>query len=281
MAKRKVYNCSEYILDEEKQILILSKDYHRLLLGDNKFSKFKKFGGSSIGNILLTDNFKSHFSAFLHMARLGLPVLQRKYVNAGIALEPKIFDLLHHEFPNLDIQHIEAEKVNYDYFSDKHKILGGVPDGLVPSKKMVLEMKTVQEKSLPKWLENDGENVPTDYRKQAQLYAYLLGYNQYSIVALFLKPEDYEHPEYLDITTREIRQFRYKTDISVAKDDIDKIIKFYNYYSQSGISPQYSAIVNRDEIDYLRCHNRDEWESLFNHWKALGKIDKEISFDEV
>ncbi|WP_084273866.1 MAGa7180 family putative nuclease [Mycoplasma simbae] len=277
------YNGVHYDLDQKSQTLKLKSFYHEELLANPAGSRngFKKFGGSSIGNIFETDAFKGQFLAFLHMARLTPPILQRKYVKAGEAVEPKVFALMQQKFPSLDIQHIEAAKVGYDYFKNTHQIVGGVPDGLIPSKKIVLEMKAVQAKKQAQWEQNNNMDVPLDYRKQAELYAYLLGYPIYAIVATYLQEEDYLDPQNIDLNQRNIAQYSYKVDVNKAKDDLNKIVEFWTYYARIGISPVYDARRDAKVVEYLNCHNEDEWREVFEKWKRLGEVDADITFEEV
>lgn len=277
------YNGVHYDLDKFSQTLKLKDFYHEQLLSAPVGTPkgFKKFGGSSIGNIFETDAYKGKFLAFLHMTRLSLPLFQKKYTAAGEAVEPKIFEEMKKANPALDIQHIEAAKVGYDYFKGVHDILGGVPDGIIPSKKIVLEMKAVQAKKQAIWEENNNSGVPLDYRKQAQLYAYLLGYNKYSIVAAFLEEQDYAKPELIDVTQRNIGIYSFSIEKAKVEDDIKEITDFFTHYSRTGISPQYDARRDYKVIEYLECHNEQEWEQLFNRWKRLGDIDEDIDFSQV
>lgn len=63
------------------------------------------------------------------------------------------------------------QKYNYDYFKED-PIIGGIPDGFIQEKQLIIEIKTTGEKNFEKWGKN-GENLPPKYLKQAQLYAYL------------------------------------------------------------------------------------------------------------
>ncbi|UUD34709.1 hypothetical protein NPA07_02705 [Mycoplasmopsis caviae] len=296
LSKRKFYNGQDYTLDEDRQIVKLSADFHNTLLNSlGTFNGFKKFGGSSIGNVLETDAFKSKFQAFCFMSRLSMPVLQTKYIDAGVAIEPKVFELLQENFDKMhasdvkigkvpanskptEVIHIEAEKVNYDYFKGKHDILGGVPDGLIPSKNIVVEVKTVQEKKKIDW-DAPNNKIPLDYKKQAQLYAFLLGYDKYMIAAAFLKEDDYADPYNFPIKKRYFATYPFKVDKKMAEDDANVIIEFWKRYSQLGTSPKYNLVKDRDLVDYLRCHNEEEWKELFDRWKSLGKVDLDYEFN--
>ncbi|VEU70770.1 MAGa7180 family putative nuclease [Mycoplasmopsis glycophila] len=139
MAKRKFYNKKDYFVDLQSNKIILSDELFAQLNSNNQWTKYKKIGGSSIGDILLKNEaFKSEFNAFCHITRLKLPVLTQKYVRAGVILEPLIFDKLREIQPNKDkltILNYVAEEYEYDYFKGKDPIFGGVPDGYMCSLK--------------------------------------------------------------------------------------------------------------------------------------------------
>ncbi|MGL5357587.1 MAG: MAGa7180 family putative nuclease [Metamycoplasmataceae bacterium] len=270
LAKRHFYNGKEYFLDLENKKIILEKDFHKKLLEKKLWGKFgfKKVGGSSIGDVLNTDEYKSGFSAFANFSWLGLPVLDRKYVDAGIAIEPKVIDVLRNKF-SLDVETYDVKEYNYDYFSDKDEIIGGIPDGFIKDKGIIIEIKTTGEKNYKNW---DSYGVPASYLKQAQLYAYLMGVKEFWIVATFLKEEDYLEPENFPIEKRYLKNYKYKFDEEVAKDDIKKVKEWYIYYTQRGESPQFDIVKDHDLIEYLKCKNEDEYKLLLNKWKNEGKL---------
>ena len=79
-----------------------------------------------------------------------------------------------------------------DFFPDE-PILGGMWDFLLYNEDnkpdTVLEMKTTKRS------EDWADDIPEYYALQAALYAYLLGVDNVIMVASFLEPKDYEHPE--------------------------------------------------------------------------------------
>ena len=48
---------------------------------------------------------------------------------------------------NVKVETYPPEKYNYDYFSDKDEIIGGIPDGFIESQQIILEIKTTGEKN--------------------------------------------------------------------------------------------------------------------------------------
>ncbi|EFF41743.1 MAGa7180 family putative nuclease [Mycoplasmopsis alligatoris] len=274
MAKRKFYNNREYYVNEQDNTVVLSKEFHNKLLSNDKWNKFKKLGGSSVPDVLETDRFKSQFSAFCHISRIKMNVLQKKYINAGSLIEPIVFNALRSKFPNLEILNYRAEDYDYDFFKDKDDILSGVPDGFIPSQNLILEIKTVGEAKYDAW----EKEVPIAYKKQAQLYAYLMGVDKYSIVATFLRDDegDYLNPEKYPIDNRIVKNYTFKINENETKDDIEKIKAWYKKYTALGISPQYNLSTDSDLVEYLKCSNETEWELLLEKWKKLGKADLDV-----
>ena len=68
--KRHFYNNKDYKLDFENKVLILSPELHEKLLNKSLWGRFgfKKIGGSSVGDVLEVDSFKSQFLAFCRIA---------------------------------------------------------------------------------------------------------------------------------------------------------------------------------------------------------------------
>ncbi|AKA49846.1 hypothetical protein VO56_00975 [Mycoplasmopsis gallinacea] len=270
MATRKFYNKQDYDIDFENNVVILKPQFHEKLLSNDKWSKFKKIGGSTVGDVLIKGAFKSEFSAFCHISRIKLPVLTKKYVNAGVILEPKIFDFLRSRYPKLEIVNYEAEKVDYDFFKDVDTVIGGVPDGYLPKQKCILEIKTAGEKKLELW---EKEGVDISYRKQAQLYSYLSNSSSYKIIALFLKEDDYLDPASVDIVKRKIRAYDFTINQNEVLDDITKIKDWFKHYTTTGVSPVFNPSTDADQLEYLKCENETQWEALLNKWKEQGKAD--------
>ncbi|MGL5205390.1 MAG: MAGa7180 family putative nuclease [Metamycoplasmataceae bacterium] len=273
LSKRHFYNGIDYNLDEINKKVILSEDFHKKLLEKKLWNKFgfKKIGGSSVGDVLETDDYKSQFAAFTRMAWIGLPVLDRKYVDAGIDIEPKVVDAIEKKL-NLKVETYDPVKYNFDYFADKDEVIGGLPDGYIRDKKIIIEIKTTGEKNYENW---NKYGVPVSYLKQAQLYSYLMGVEDFWVVATFLKEEDYIEPKNFPIEHRRIKNYKYKINKAQILDDIKNIKDWYKKYTTSGISPQYHIVKDADLVEYLRCHNEEEYKILLSKWKDEGKLKLE------
>ncbi|MCK5945956.1 MAG: hypothetical protein KAG04_01655 [Mycoplasmataceae bacterium] len=268
--KRHFYNNSEYTINTEKNVVELTTAFHNKLLNNEMwFGKgFKKIGGSSLGDVLKLDQWKSQFTAFCRMAWIGLPILDRKYVDAGIAIEQKVLDKIADKLGE-PVKGFDAKEYNYDYFAGKDDILGGLPDGLLEKSGVVIEVKTTGFKNLEKWKQ---WGIPVAYHKQSQLYTYLMGLNEYAIVATFLKEEDYLDPASYPINQRVTKLWKFKIDKTVVEDDIKKIKEWYNEYKASGVSPEFDIVKDKDQLDYLKCSTEQEWIELQEEWKKSGKI---------
>ncbi|MBG0730920.1 MAGa7180 family putative nuclease [Mycoplasma sp. 'Moose RK'] len=262
---RKFYHKKDYFIDFEKQVLVLEKSFHEKLLA-KKFAfntGFKKIGGSLIGEVLGLDNFSSPFRAFVKIAKLDMPILDTKYIDAGVAIEPLVIAAIF-EKTGFEIETFPPEKYNYDYFKED-PILGGIPDGFIKKTNTIIEVKTTGIKNLEKWGKK-GENLPQKYLKQAQLYSFLKKAKNFAIVATFLEDSDYENPQNFPIRKRPIRTYAFKVNEEQVLDDIQKIKKWYENFTQLGISPRFDPILDAKILEYLSCENQEEWKNLYENW---------------
>lgn len=271
--KRKYFNGKDYNLDLENQVVRIAPEFYEKLINKQlPYGKgFKKIGGSSIGDVLLVDQWKSQFVAFCRIAWIGLPILDTKYIDAGNAIEQKVLDAVA-EMKGSPVKGYPAAKYNYDYFAGKDDVVGGLPDGLLEKEGIVLEVKTTGEKNYDKWAQ---WGVPAGYIKQASLYTYLMGLEKYSIVATFLKEEDYAHPEDYPIRQRRIKSYNFTIVKSQVEDDIKKVKEWYYKVTKEGVSPKFDPVKDKDQIEYLKCSNEEEWQALLSKWRTMGKIPSE------
>ncbi|MBN3534571.1 MAGa7180 family putative nuclease [Mycoplasma procyoni] len=268
---RKYFNTQHYEIDKIERVVRLKPEFHQMLLKQRGTNfGFKKIGGSSLGDVLLTDQWKSQFLAFCRMSKLDLPILDTKYIDAGVAIEPKVIDLISKKW-NREVQTFNPVEYGYDYFRGKDDVIGGIPDGYIAQENVIIEIKTTQIKNLEKWESGD---IPLNYLKQAQLYSYLMNSPHFIIVATFLEPEDYENPQDYDISKRIVKSFKFKTNEEQIKDDIVKIKDWYYKYTDSGVSPKYNERLDAALLEYLECKNMDEWRMLLEKWADEGKIDR-------
>ncbi len=274
--KRHFYNTKEYTINHEEKRIELTPAFHQQLLnkglwGGSLGLGFKKISGSFVGDVLLVDQWKSRFQAFCRMSWVGVPILNTKYVDAGNAIEPKVLDLLSKKLGK-EIKGFPAKEYNYDYFKGKDDVVGGLPDGLIEEDGLVIEIKTTGLKNWDKWKQ---WGIPKGYHKQSQLYTYLMGLEQYAIVATFLEETDYADPENYKIEERKTKLWKFEIDKTQVEDDIKKIKDWYYEFTKSGKSPEWDSVKDKDQIEYLECKNVDEWIALQEKWKLEGKIPNE------
>lgn len=268
--KRHFYNEKDYVIDEVNKTITIKEELFEQLKTKSLWGRFgfKKIGGSSIGDVLKVSQFASEFAAFCRMAWVGLPILDRKYVDAGIAIEPKVIDAIE-QMTGKKVSTYDPAEFNYDYFSEKDDVVGGLPDGYIDADKNVLEIKTTGEKNLTKW---NQYGVPENYRKQAQLYAYLMDADKYTIVATFLKEEDYADPESYPIKERRMKNWKYELDRLAAEDDIKAVKEWYSKYTTQPTSPTWDARQDAELVEWLKISNYQELQEWVDKQIANGKI---------
>lgn len=276
LIKRHFYNGVHYKIDKENKRVVLLPEFHEKLKAKKLWNKFgfKKIGGSSVGDVLLQGNFNSPFNAFCRLAWIGMPILDRKYVDAGILIEPKVINVIEEKLAKdyakpVKVTTFNPEQHNFDLFKNKDDVVGGIPDGFIKELSMILEIKTTNEKNYDLWQKF---GLPESYCRQAQLYSYLIGAKTFVIVATFLREEDYLNPINFDIYNRKIKNWKFKLNDDIAKDDINKIKTWYIEVTSSGISPQYDELKDSDLIAWLECKSPLEWEALKEKWISEKKI---------
>ena len=140
-----------------------------------------------------------------------------------------------------------------DFFRDT-PVLGGLWDSLLVDEngkpEAVLEFKTTRRSE--DWL-ND---VPEYYALQAALYAYLLGVDDVIMVASFLEPKDYEHPEAFAPSASNTITVEFK--VSERYPDFGWKVAQANAWWQNhvvtGISPDYDEKKDADILKALRTN---------------------------
>ncbi|ENY54181.1 Hypothetical protein MALK_0770 [Metamycoplasma alkalescens 14918] len=262
------YNNKHYTINYQNKTIKLNDDYHQKLLAikPGEFSGFRKITGSALGDILKLTPFNSEFAAFARIANFSMPILDRKYVNAGIALEPKIINKIEQKY-NFKIERFEGSKYNFDYFKE-NELFGGLPDGYLKDQNLIIEIKTVGAKKFDLW---NNSNINLAYIKQAQLYSYLIKAKKFTIVAAFLEEEDYANPELVDINQRKIKNWFFDVNEKQVLDDMKKCENWYKKYTSLGISPKWNEQIDGDLIKYLECENFEQWKFLYLEWVKIGK----------
>ena len=135
-------------------------------------------------------------------------------------------------------------------------------------KKKIIEIKTTNVKNIENW---EKYGLPKNYLLQAQLYAYLMKADKYSIVVLFLEDDDYKDPASVDINKRYLKNYRFTLDIPKLEDNLKKVEDWYDKYTKLGVSPEWNDSIDADYLEFLECSNKEEWEKLYRKWVEEGK----------
>ena len=243
----------------------------------------KKITGHRFPSILQLNKYQTPFGAWCEITGLAtLPFEDNKFTIAGKTIEPKQIEYAKGKFPN--VKSIEEYYGNnfaeyrYSNFKDLGRIFDGVRD-FVSTKNdgititMVGECKT---SSKPQdWVDN---NVPIDYLCQGMLYAYLDKLDRILYVASFLQPMDYNNPELYEVTDENtkltvkklnecfiqlphedptvVTPTGYWTTCDVRfggiEDAIEYCEKWWKVHVESGISPEFDEVRDKEYLDIIR-----------------------------
>ena len=140
-----------------------------------------------------------------------------------------------------------------DFFRDT-PVLGGLWDSLLVDEngkpEAVLEFKTTRRS------EDWANDVPEYYALQAALYAYLLGVDDVIMVASFLEPKDYEHPEKFVPSVSNTITVEFK--VSERYPDfgwkVAQATAWWENHVVTGISPDYDEKKDADILKALRTN---------------------------
>lgn len=277
--KRHFFNGVHYTIDREKKVVKLSPEMQSKLLNKNLWGRFgyKKVGGSSLGGVLGSNKFSSFFAESLRTMWLGEPMYDDIFVQAGVAIEPKIIKAMEMVIGR-KLSTYPAPDWNYDFFSDNDDV-GGLPDAFDQTTGKLYEIKTTGWRNLEKW---DKFGVPKYYQQQACLYDYLMWIKDKdvstidpktkrtaTVVACFLQPEDYADPEAVDIKERKMKTYKVEYEVSEMQWILDVAKKFRRKIMTSGESFPFDENKDAETLEYLECKNEEEFISFL---KKKGHI---------
>lgn len=255
----------------------------------------KKLTATRFATILGLNPWSTPFEVWCEITRTyQKPFEDTIYTVAGKTIEPKQAEYMKNIYfmSNL-VTPTDIYGENYfqktfgDFFSDT-PVLGGMWDYLLHGKDgkptTVLEMKT------SKRVEDWAEDIPEYYALQAALYAYLLGVDSVIMVASFLEPGDYEHPENFVCSSSNTITRPFK--VSERYPDFENryvkpALKWWKDHVESGLSPAYDEKKDAEILTALRTNNlspETDLEALVKEAEELkGKLDAhaaEVSDDE-
>ena len=190
--------------------------------------KTKKLTGTRFASIFGLNPWSTEFEIWCAVTKTWeQPFVDTIYTAAGKVIEGLQIEYMRRSYGmyNLntptDIYGPDYFKKTWgDFFRDKD-VLGGMWDSLLidanGKPEAVLEFKTTKRS------EDWANDVPEYYALQAALYAYLLGVDDVIMVASFLEPSDYEHPENFVPSTSNTITVEFK--VSERYPDFDQKVK--------------------------------------------------------
>ena len=224
--------------------------------------KPKKITATRFATILGLNPWSSAFEVWCEITKTyQKPFEDTIYTIAGKTIEPKQIAYMRSAYGmyNLktptDIYGADYFKKTWGDFFHNTQILGGMWDSLLVDEngkpEAVLEFKTTKR------AEDWANDVPEYYALQAALYAYLLGVDDVIMVASFLEPKDYEHPENFVPSASNTITVEFK--VSERYPDFHRMvaqaIAWWNTHVVTGISPDFDEKKDAEILKALRTNN--------------------------
>lgn len=260
--ERKLWNGKHYEIDYDKKVVKISEE-QRLRYNEMErkgYSGFKKVTGSVIGAVLGLNDYSTEFIQSVNMMKLGMPIFDDKFTNAGTVIEPKIIQALNSQLKK-ELKTYPGQVFNWDLFKEQEHV-GGLPDAWDPETRTLYELKTAQSKNgvtKEKW---DCGQIPKYYQLQAALYGYLIGAERVKIVGVFLEPWDYDNLNDVNVFERNIKSY----DVVIQKEKIEQAIhmagNFRKEVKNTGESFKWNP-TNKNDLEllsYLECKNQEEYD---------------------
>lgn len=224
--------------------------------------KPKKITATRFATILGLNPWSTEFEVWCEITKTyQKPFEDTIYTIAGKTIEPKQIEYMRSAYGmyNLktptDIYGQDYFKKTWGDFFHDWEVVGGMWDSLLVDEngkpEAVLEFKTTKR------AEDWANDVPEYYALQAALYAYLLDVDDVIMVASFLEPNDYEHPENFTPSAKNTITVEFK--VSERYPDFDQkvaqAIAWWNAHVVTGISPDYDEKKDAEILKALRTNN--------------------------
>ena len=223
--------------------------------------KPKKITATRLATILGLNPWSTPFAVWCEITKTYQePFVDTIYTKAGKTIEPKQIDYMRKAYGmyNLktptDIYGEDYFKKTWGDFFPEHPVLGGMWDSRLDDEnakpEAVIEFKTTKR------AEDWANDVPEYYALQAALYAYLLGIDDVIMVASFLEPKDYEHPEnFVPSASNTITvEFKVSERYPDFHRKVAQAIAWWNTHVITGISPDYDEKKDADILKALRTN---------------------------
>ena len=224
--------------------------------------KPKKITATRFATILGLNPWSTAFEMWCEITKTyAKPFEDTIYTIAGKTIEPKQIEYMRKAYGmyNLktptDIYGADYFKKTWGDFFHDTPIVGGMWDSLLVDgngkPEAVLEFKTTKRS------EDWANDVPEYYALQAALYAYLLGTDDVIMVASFLEPTDYEHPENFTPAANNTITVEFKVSERYPNFGtmVEKAQAWWNTHVVTGISPDYDEKKDAEILKALRTNN--------------------------
>jgi predicted phage-related endonuclease len=223
--------------------------------------KTKKLTGTRFASIFGLNPWSTEFEIWCAVTKTWeKPFEDTIYTAAGKVIEGLQIDYMRKAYGMFNLR-TPTDVYGEDYFKKTWgdffrdiPVLGGVWDSLLVDDngkpEAVLEFKTTRRSE--DWL-ND---VPEYYALQAALYAHLLGVDDVIMVASFLEPTDYEHPENFVPSASNTITVEFK--VSERYPDfgwkVAQANAWWENHVVTGISPDYDEKKDAEILKALRTN---------------------------
>ena len=224
--------------------------------------KPKKITATRFATILGLNPWSTEFEVWCEITKtFQKPFEDTIYTTAGKTIEPKQIEYMRNAYGmyNLktptDIYGPDYFKKTWGDFFHDTKVLGGMWDSLLfddnDKPEAVLEFKTTKR------AEDWANDVPEYYALQAALYAYLLGVDDVIMVASFLEPTDYEHPEKFIPSANNTITVEFKVSERYPNFNImiNSALYWWESHVVTGISPDYDEKKDAEILKALRTNH--------------------------
>ena len=223
--------------------------------------KPKKITATRFATILGLNPWSTGFEVWCEITKTyQKPFEDTIYTIAGKTIEPKQIEYMRSAYGmyNLktptDIYGPDYFKKTWGDFFNSTPVLGGMWDSLLVDgdgkPEAVLEFKTTKR------AEDWANDVPEYYALQAALYAYLLGVDDVIMVASFLEPADYQHPDKFTPSASNTITVEFK--VAERYPDFYKMVAqavaWWQNHVVTGISPDYDEKKDAEILKALRTN---------------------------
>lgn len=223
--------------------------------------KPKKITATRFATILGLNPWSTAFEMWCEITKTyAKPFEDTIYTVAGKKIEPKQIEYMRKAYGmyNLktptDIYGPDYFKKTWGDFFHDYDVVGGMWDSLLVDEngkpEAVLEFKTTKR------AEDWANDVPEYYALQAALYAYLLEVDDVIMVASFLEPTDYEHPDnFIPSASNTITvEFKVSERYPDFSRKVAQAVTWWQNHVVTGISPDYDEKKDADILKALRTN---------------------------